>query len=81
MYASITGFSTLRFMSRNPPFVRSAPQPSDPKDTLVETQHKIKQIEADEQTHVRSQVLSLAILLVPLHFPLSLYSKGRLVNF
>lgn len=43
--------------------------------------NKIKQIEADEQTHVRSLVLSLAILLVPLHFPLSLYSKGRLVNF
>lgn len=47
----------------------------------MEAQHEIKLTEANVKICMRSLVLSLIILVVPLHVPLSLYNKGKLVNF
>lgn len=47
----------------------------------MEAQHEIKLIEANVKICMRSLVLSLIILVVPLHVPLSLYNEGKLVNF
>lgn len=46
--------------------IRCDPQFQNPNDTLVEAHHKTKLIKADEKIHMRSLLLSLIILVVPL---------------
>lgn len=59
--------------------IRGDPWFQNPKWDIVEAQHKMKPTEASEQTRMRSLVLSLVVLVVPLHVPLGLYNRGWLI--